>query len=99
MSPIALDRVDALNGRFSNRPFRVKHFQTIHPSSVDVRRVLSLRYIGGPELFEVTLEGAHGRYRFAITKTMRCLFGTGCKSSIYGRILKFHDGRHHNIWT
>src|SRR5260221_2531041 len=32
------------NVRFSNRPFEVKHFQTIHHCSVDVARGLVLRY-------------------------------------------------------
>src|ERR1700758_4467558 len=30
--------------RFSNRPFRVKHFQTIHCCSVDVARGLALLF-------------------------------------------------------
>src|SRR5262245_38181666 len=32
------------HGRFSNRPFRVKRFQTIHHSSVDVAHGLVLLY-------------------------------------------------------
>ena len=39
------------NVRFSNRPFGVKHFQTIHPHSVDVARGLVLLFgIGTPAL-------------------------------------------------
>ena len=30
--------------RFSNRPFGVKHFQTIHPCGVDVARGLVLLF-------------------------------------------------------
>ena|SRR3984893_8225880 len=33
-----------INVRFSNRPFRVKRFQTIHRSSVDVARGLALLF-------------------------------------------------------
>ena len=37
--------------RFSNRPFGVKHFQTIHPHSVDVAHGLVLLFgIGTPAL-------------------------------------------------
>ena len=57
----------------------------LHPASIDD--------CGNPA------EGAHGRYRFAITKTMRFLFGAGCRSSPYGRVLKAHDGRHDNSWN
>ena len=34
----------SLDVRFSNRPFRVKHFQTIHHCSVDVARRLALLF-------------------------------------------------------
>jgi hypothetical protein len=33
-----------LNVRFSNRPFRVKHFQTVHLCGVDVARRLALLF-------------------------------------------------------
>jgi len=32
------------NVRFSNRPFRVKHFQTVHLCGVDVARRLALLF-------------------------------------------------------
>jgi hypothetical protein len=37
-------RTHALNGRFSNRPFGVKHFQAIHHCSVDVTHGLALLF-------------------------------------------------------
>jgi len=37
-------RVVSLNVRFSNRPFGVKHFQTIHLCVVDVARGLALLF-------------------------------------------------------
>src|SRR5438128_12208948 len=54
------------NVRFSNRPFRVKRFQTIHDYSVDVAHGLSLLFgIGtrGPSImgFEDEVEQSFGR--------------------------------------
>src|SRR5262249_1675150 len=42
--PAALRDVSPLNVRFSNRPFRVKRFQTIHHYSVDVAHGLVLLF-------------------------------------------------------
>src|SRR5215470_14656024 len=58
--------VVSLNVRFSNRPFRVKRFQTIHPYSVDVAHGLVLLFgIGtrGPSImgFEDEAEQSIGR--------------------------------------
>jgi hypothetical protein len=52
--------------RFSNRPFGIKHFQTIHDCSVDVARGLVLLFgIGtrGPSImgFENEVEQSFGR--------------------------------------
>src|SRR5258707_7599142 len=43
--------VAGLNVRFSNRPFGVKHFQTIHQCGVDVARGLVLLFGIGTEAF------------------------------------------------
>jgi hypothetical protein len=43
-STLASIRTHALNGRFSNRPFGVKRFQTIHRCSVDVAHGLVLLF-------------------------------------------------------
>ncbi|MGA7999572.1 MAG: hypothetical protein WCA28_32305, partial [Bradyrhizobium sp.] len=41
----AIDDLDShVNVRFSNRPFGVKHFQTIHHCNVDVARGLVLLF-------------------------------------------------------
>src|SRR5436305_13876554 len=47
--PVTADRGCPLDGRFSNRPFRVKHFQTFHCSRVDVSHVLALLFAIGTE--------------------------------------------------
>src|SRR5450759_106329 len=41
---ITTDRVLTADGRFSNRPVGVKHFQTIHHCSVDVAHGLALLF-------------------------------------------------------
>jgi len=51
MGPLASLRCAERQCRFSNRPVGVKHFQTIHPHSVDVARGLVLLFgIGTPAL-------------------------------------------------
>jgi len=47
--PVTADRGCPLDGRFSNRPFRVKHFQTFHRCSVDVSHGLALLFGIGTE--------------------------------------------------
>src|SRR5499433_3979976 len=44
--PVLINRGDSdlINVRFSNRPFGIKHFQTIHDCSVDVARGLVLLF-------------------------------------------------------
>src|SRR6516162_1480958 len=56
----------AFDVRFSNRPFRVKHFQAIHHSGINVARGLSLLFgLGtkGPSImgFEDEVEQSFGR--------------------------------------
>src|SRR5436190_2537084 len=47
--PVTADRGCPLDGRFSNRPFGVKHFQTSHRCSVDVSHGLALLFGIGTE--------------------------------------------------
>src|SRR5881394_4244512 len=47
--PVTADRGCPLDVRFSNRPFRVKHFQTFHRCSVDVSHGLALLFGIGTE--------------------------------------------------
>jgi hypothetical protein len=42
--PVALQQPSTVHVRFSNRPFGVKHFQTVHHCGVDVARGLALLF-------------------------------------------------------
>src|SRR5713101_3707150 len=87
------DTADLPNVRFSNRPFGVKHFQTIHRCGVDIARRLALLFgIGTKALssmgFENEVEQSLRRpYRMTNDRSKRTYELT---SSIVPRGTSFH---------
>jgi hypothetical protein len=72
-APVNLDRIGPSGHvRFSNRPFLVKHFQTIHQCDVDVAHGLVLLFgIGTRALHDHLLEVFDGKTEIAIRLTVQ----------------------------
>src|ERR1035437_9605462 len=79
--------------RFSNRPFEVKHFQTIHHCSVDVAHGLALLFSNRP--FEVKHFQTIHHCSVDVAHGLALLFGIGTKA------LPLWDSRtrRNNLWV